>query len=109
MDVNDQFRMRLDAEMKAQGLNPASLSKLAGMNRRAVTDLLEGRAQSPKLSTAHALAKALGVALDELTGERPQVSVAPKMLELLSRYDPAEQEQLAAAIANLPPAPASGQ
>ncbi|MDN5568183.1 MAG: helix-turn-helix transcriptional regulator, partial [Paracoccus sp. (in: a-proteobacteria)] len=64
--MNETFRLRLRAEMVAQGLNPASLSKKADLNRRAVTDLLEGRAQSPKLSTAHSLAIALGVTIDEL-------------------------------------------
>lgn len=109
MDVNEQFRLRLKVEMDAQGMNPASLSIAAKMNRRAVTDLLEGRAQSPKLSTAFSLAEALGKTLDELTGVRPQVSIAPRLAELLSRYDQAEQEQLAAAIANLPRAPGSEQ
>lgn len=105
MDVNEQFRLRLKAEMEAQGYNPASLSLKAEMNRRAVTDLLEGRAQSPKLSTAYALAQALGVGLDELTGARPQLKLAPRLLELLSQYDEGEQEQLAAAISALPRAP----
>ena len=107
MDVNEEFRLRLKAEMESQGFNPASLSLAANMNRRAVTDLLEGRAQSPKLSTAHALAAALGVGLDQLTGRAPQISVAPRMAELLALYGPDEQERLAEAILNLPPAPAS--
>lgn len=102
MDVNEIFRLRLKAEMDAQGYNPASLSVKAELNRRAVTDLLEGRAQSPKLSTAYALARALDVGLDELTGSVPQAVIAPRLLELLSRYDQAEQEQLAAAISALP-------
>lgn len=102
MDVNDIFRFRLSAEMNAQGLNPASLSKLADLNRRAVTDLLEGRAQSPKLSTAHALASALGLTLDDMTGKAPQRSLSPRLVELLSQYDPSEQEQLAEAMMNLP-------
>ncbi|MFG6083813.1 helix-turn-helix domain-containing protein [Paracoccus litorisediminis] len=102
MDVNQTFRFRLEAEMKAQGLNPASLSIRANMNRRAVQDLLEGRAQSPKLSTAYALAKALSVSLDVLTGDAPQKAIAPKLLALLSQYDQAEQERLAEAILTLP-------
>ncbi|QFQ87334.1 helix-turn-helix domain-containing protein [Paracoccus kondratievae] len=108
-DVNQIFRLRLEAEMKAQGLNPASLSKRAQMNRRAVQDLLEGRAQSPKLSTAYNLAKALSVTLDMLTGDAPQKAIAPKLLEILSQYDQAEQEQLAEAILRLPRSPGSEQ
>lgn len=107
MEVNEVFRLRLKAEMEAQGYNPASLSKRASLNKRAVTDLLESRAQSPKLSTAFALAQALGVGLDELVGFRPQVSIAPRLAELLGQYSEAEQEQLAEAISALPRAPAS--
>lgn len=105
MDVNEIFRLRLAAEMAAQGYNPASLSKKANMNRRAVTDLLEGKAQSPKLSTAFAIAEALGLTLDQLTGKASQRSLAPRLLELLSQYDQDEQEQLAAAISALPRPP----
>ncbi|AGT09706.1 hypothetical protein JCM7686_2650 [Paracoccus aminophilus JCM 7686] len=97
--------MRLKAEMAAQGYNPASLSICANLNRRAVTDLLEGRAQSPKLSTAYALAKALNVGLDSLTGSAPQPSLAPRLAEILAQYDEADQERLAAAILSLPRAP----
>lgn len=107
MEVNEVFRLRLKAEMEARGYNPSSLSKRANMNKRAVTDILEGRSESPKLSTAHALADALEVGLDELVGFRPQVSLAPRLAELLAQYDQAEQEQLAEAILALPRAPAS--
>lgn len=109
MNVNDIFRLRLEAEMRAQGLNPASLSVRVGMNRRAVTDILEGKAQSPKLSTAYALSQALGVGLDQLTGSAPQVSIAPRMAELLAQYDESEQEQLAEAILSLPRGPGSAR
>lgn len=107
--MNETFRLRLHAEMVAQGLNPASLSKKADLNRRAVTDLLEGRAQSPKLSTAYSLAKALGVTLDELTGRAPQKNIAPRLLDLLSQYDEDAQARLAEAILALPPLPATRQ
>ena len=109
MDVNDIFRMRLKAEMQAQGYNPASLSLKAGLNRRAVTDILGARSRSPSLSTIHALATALGIGLDELTGLRPQVSIAPLLAELLGQYSEAEQEQLAKAIAALPRGPDSAR
>lgn len=107
MEMNEVFRLRLKAEMEAQGFNPASLSKRADLNARAVKDLLESRAQSPKLSTAYALAQALGVGLDELVGFKPQLSLAPRLAELLAQYDQAEQEQLAEAILALPRAPGS--
>lgn len=106
MDVNEIFRLRLRAEMTEKGMNAASLSLKAGMNRRAVTDLLEGKAQSPKLSTAYALAEALGVSLDDLTGFPPKAVMVQRLMDLISQYDPDEQEQLATAIENLPRAPA---
>ena len=109
MDVNELFRLRLKAEMEAQGLNPASLSIRAGLNRRAVTDLLEGRSQSPKVSTAHALGQALGVGLDQLLGFAPQASIAPRLAELLAQYSPDDQERLAEAILALPRAPGARQ
>jgi len=109
MDVNTIFRLRLDAEMKAQGLNPAALSVKAGLNRRAVKDVLEGRSTSPKLSTAHALAAALGVRLEVLTGDASQVVIVPQLLELLAQYDEVAQVRLAEAILNLPPAPGSAR
>ncbi|MTH33043.1 helix-turn-helix domain-containing protein [Paracoccus limosus] len=109
MDVSDVFRMRLKAEMQAQGFNAASLSKKVDMNRRAVQDILDGQSQSPKLSTAHALARALDRTLDQLTGDAPQVSIVPRLRELLSQYDQDEQERLAEAILNLPRAPGSAR
>ncbi len=47
--------------------NAAALSKAAGLNARAITDILDGRVQSPKISTVAAIAKALGVAVSDLT------------------------------------------
>ncbi|RJE84012.1 helix-turn-helix domain-containing protein [Paracoccus onubensis] len=109
MEINEIFRRRLEAEMKAQGDNPDSLAKKAGMNRRAVRDILEGNSQSPKLSTVYKLATALNASIDELTGNAPHAVIAPRLLELLSKYGPDEQERLAEAILSLPRAPASEQ
>ena len=105
--MNEAFRRRLSLEMDRQGLNPASLSQRAGLNRRAVTDLLEGRAQSPKLSTAYSLAAALDLSIDELIGVVPRVHLEPHLAELLSHYSADDQARLAQAIQALPAAPAS--
>lgn len=105
MDISEEFRIRLRAEMEAQGINPAALSLRANMNRRAVTDVLEGRSQSPKLSTAFALAKALGTSIDALCGVAPQISLSPRLVELLAQYDEDDQERLVEAIHALPRAP----
>lgn len=60
------MRERIRAEMSAQGLNPKSLAKKAGLNETYVRDLLEGRSQDPKLSKVLALAQALGKSLSWL-------------------------------------------
>lgn len=54
------MRERIRAEMDAQGLNPKTLSKKAGLAETYVRDLLEGRSSDPKLSKILAVAQALG-------------------------------------------------
>ena len=107
MDEGEILRKNLSRLMHEQGLNPARLSALSGMNRRAVNDILEGRAQSPKLSTVFKLARGLNCHPGELIGFGPRVNLVPVLAELLQQYDEADQERLAAALAQLPPAPAS--
>ncbi|TFL17737.1 adenosylcobalamin-dependent ribonucleoside-diphosphate reductase [Jannaschia formosa] len=60
---------RLAGIMKQRDLKPATLSKMAGLNRRAVTDILEGRSKSPKLQTVTALAAALDVPISSLASD----------------------------------------
>lgn len=105
MNVDDRFRTRLKEEMEAQGFNPASLSVRAGLNRRAVTDILSGAALSPRISTAFKLAKALNLSLDELLSGRRPVTIAPGLAELLANYDIAQQERIADVIRILRKAP----
>lgn len=105
MDVNEILRIRLKFEMEQQGYNPNSLSKRAGLNRRAVTDILDGKSSSPRVETVYALGKVLGFTLDEMIGLRPAVTIAPQLAELLGQYSQDEQAQLAAAIAALPRRP----
>lgn len=65
-DESKSLKDRLLALMEEKGFKPATLSKAAGLNARAVTDILEGRSQSPRLSTIKSLSEALGVDLKEL-------------------------------------------
>ncbi len=55
------LREKLVSLMESRGIKAATLSKQAGLNRRAVTDILEGRSASPRVDTLAAIAKALGV------------------------------------------------
>ena len=106
MDESEAFRRNLARIIRDRGLKPAQVSVQAGLNRRAVTDLLESRAASPKLSTAHAIAKALGEDLGEMMGFGHSIRLVPELAELLDQYGPDEQEQLARALAALPRRPA---
>jgi len=104
MDVDELLRANLRRLMAERGDNPAALSLRAGLNRRAVQDILEGRAASPKVSTVFRLAEALGCPASDLLGLAPS-DLSPALLELLRQYPPEAQEQLAAAIQALPAKP----
>ena len=106
MDESEAFRLNLARIIKERGLKPAQVSVAAGLNRRAVTDVLESRATSPKLSTAYAISKALGEDLGEMMGLGHRVRLAPELALLLEQYEPDEQAQLAKALAALPRTPA---
>lgn len=79
-------------------MNAAELSRAAGMNDRAVKDIEEGRALSPKLSTVFALAKALGVDPGELVGLGPRPKIRGDLAAYLSQYSEEDQERLLVAI-----------
>lgn len=104
MTENEVFRANLTRLMADKGLTEATLSKRAGLNARAVTDIREGRAQSPKLSTIFALARGLGVDPAELIGVAPQHRLKPELVAFLAQLDEAGQERLLAALAAFAPA-----
>jgi transcriptional regulator with XRE-family HTH domain len=103
-DISVVFRNNLLVLMRNRGLTAASLSRKAGLNVRAVTDIFDGKAQSPRLSTVFKLAYALDVTVYELLDvERKTVdsdpnprrnSVLPEIEEFLSSLDPADQAAL---------------
>ncbi len=51
-----------------EGTNPAALSKKAGLNARAVTDIIEGRSKNPRSDTLEKLALALEVEVSVFYG-----------------------------------------
>ncbi|MCF3595721.1 adenosylcobalamin-dependent ribonucleoside-diphosphate reductase [Rhodobacteraceae bacterium LMO-12] len=73
---------RLKDLMASNNLKAATLSKKAGLNARAVTDIIDGRSQSPRTDTVVALAKALDVDVSALIGKHREL--AP---ELISNTD----------------------
>jgi transcriptional regulator with XRE-family HTH domain len=105
MDESEVFRANLLAAVQARGLKAAELSRKAGLNARAVKDIEERRTVSPKLSTAFALARALGEDPGEMMGLGPRVLLRADLAAFLSRYDEADQARLLQALAALPSAP----
>lgn len=102
MEVDVTFRSKLIELREAQGLSRAELSRRAGLNIRAVTDIEEGKAVSPKISTAFAIAKALGVDPGEMLGLGKRVSVRQELAQFLAQYSEEEQGRLLAALEALP-------
>ena len=106
MSESEVFIRNLLKAIEEEGIADATLSVRAGLNRRAVTDLREGRVRSPKLSTVFALAEALNRDPGEMMGlgKRPQLQ--PDLVALLARYSPEDQERFLSALALLPGRPA---
>jgi hypothetical protein len=102
MDESEVFRENLLRIMAEKGLDAANLSRAASLNPRAVKDIQERRALSPKLSTVFRLARALCVDPAELLGLTDRNRLAPELTEYLSQYSEEDQKRLLAALANLP-------
>lgn len=65
-DELDPFVKGLQIAMEAKGWKPAPLAIAAGLGVSAVRDLFRAKAASPKVSTAEALARTLGMSIDEI-------------------------------------------
>tara|TARA_R110000744_G_scaffold254726_1_gene370287 strand:+ start:1774 stop:2094 length:321 start_codon:yes stop_codon:yes gene_type:complete len=98
MNEGEIFIKNLVAALEEDDLNEAELSRRAGLNRRAVTDLREGRVQSPKLSTVFKLAKALNRDPGEMMGLGARPKISTKVADYLSQFDEDSQEQLLNAV-----------
>ena len=64
-DLEDEFSLGVQRIIAARDLKPATLSLSAGLGQTAVRDLFR-KASSPKVSTAQALAAALGLSIDQI-------------------------------------------
>ena len=106
MEADETFRQNLTRLRTEQGLSAAELSRRAGLNLRMVTDIEDGRSQSPKMSTVISLARALGADPAEMMGLGRRVRLRDELADYLSRLGEDEQEHLLAALRNLPRAPA---
>lgn len=104
MNENEVFQRNLLRTMKEKGLNAAELSKKAGLNPRAVKDIEETRAQSPRLSTVFKLAAALGADVGEMVGLGPRPTINAELARYLSQYSDDEQKRILVALSTLLPA-----
>lgn len=105
MNESEIFRENLLRIIADRGLTEAQVSISAGLNRRAVTDIRERRAASPKLSTVTALAKALSVDPAEMMGLGHRYRLHPDLAAFLEQYPQEDQARFLAALAALPRAP----
>lgn len=91
------FRENLLSHMKAKGLKPAQLSKMAGLNPRAVKDIEEERIKNPRIQTVLALEAAMELPFGKLLGK----SIDEIDSELLGELDGATQKQLLMTLQSL--------
>lgn len=63
-----ELRDRIATAMKAAGMSQADLCRATQMGSSKVSQLLKGKVEDPRLSTAIKIADALGVSLDYLAG-----------------------------------------
>lgn len=56
----------VDLFMKERGMKQSELARCAGISKQALSDLINGVNNNPRLDTAMAIAAALGVTLQEM-------------------------------------------
>lgn len=69
--MNNHLVRQIQTRMDTLKLNPKALSLKAKLNETGVRDILEGRSKHPRTDTVAKIAKALGCAVADLTGEAP--------------------------------------
>lgn len=106
MNENGTFRENMLRALVESGMTEATLSVKAGLNRRAITDIREGRVVSPRISTVFAIARALDKDPSELMGLGARYRLNDELARFLSAYSEEDQSRFLAALAALPRAPA---
>ena len=94
------FRENLLSQMKAKGLKPAQLSKMAGLNPRAVKDIEEERIKNPRIQTVLALEAAMELPFGKLLGKSID-EIDSELLSLLGELNEATQKQLLMTLQSL--------
>ena len=94
------FRENLLSHMKDKCLKPAQLSKMAGLNPRAVKDIEEERIKNPRIQTVLALEAAMELPFGKLLGKSID-EIDSELLSLLGELDGATQKQLLMTLQSL--------
>ena len=94
------FRENFLSHMKVKGLKPAQLSKMAGLNPRAVKDIEEERIKNPRIQTVLALEAAMELPFGKLLGKSID-EIDSELLSLLGELDGATQKQLLMTLQSL--------
>ena len=76
--MGDRFKVKELAEQR--GLTQEELARLAGIRTSAVIGVWRNRVQAPRFDTLRAIAKALGVGIDDLYEEIPEGQREPALL-----------------------------
>ena len=53
-------------QRKERGLSQNQLAKLAGVHQSVISDIENGKTKAPRIDTMNAIAKALGISVNEL-------------------------------------------
>lgn len=104
MSTAEIFRKNLARVIAEKGMTAAEVSRLAGLNLRAVKDIEEGKSQSPKIDTVTKIAKALGEDPGEMLGWGPRAQINQRLAEFLRERSEDDQEQLLSALIAMTPA-----
>lgn len=94
------FRENLLSHMKSKNLKAAQLSKMAGLNPRAVKDIEEERIKNPRIQTVLALEAAMELPFGKLLGKSVDM-IDGELLSLLGELDEATQKQLLMTLQSL--------
>ncbi len=86
--------------MKSKNLKAAQLSKMAGLNPRAVKDIEEERIKNPRIQTVLALEAAMELPFGKLLGKSVDM-IDGELLSLLGELDEATQKQLLMTLQSL--------
>lgn len=79
------FSEVLKSTLKERGMKQADLCKISGIPRSLMSEYINGK-KSPTITNAIAIASALNVTLDYLTGKKEKIILSEKENKLVTAY-----------------------